>query len=81
MPATATGTVQFQIDNVNFGSALTLSGGQATSGMISTLTVGGHSVSAIYSGDPANTPSTGVFTQTHSCPKQQIRQLSRSLNW
>jgi hypothetical protein len=65
-PTTATGTVQFQIDNVNFGAAVPLSGGQAISGTISTLSVGQHSIAAIYSGDKADLPSSGGLTQNVS---------------
>src|SRR5207244_4328568 len=48
---TPTGTVQFTIDGVNFGAPVTLVGGSATSGSTSTLTVGTHTVTGIYSGD------------------------------
>ncbi len=46
-----TGTVQFVVDGSNFGAAVPLSGGSATSASISTLTEGTHSVTATYSGD------------------------------
>ena len=45
-----TGTVQFKIDGNNVGSPQTLSGGVATYST-STLAVGSHSVTAVYSGD------------------------------
>jgi hypothetical protein len=48
---TPTGTVQFQIDGSNFGSPVTLSGTQATSGAMNSLTVGSHTIKALYSGD------------------------------
>ena len=54
------GTVQFQIDGSNFGSAVTLSGGTATSGSISALTVGSHPVAAVYSGNTNFTGSTST---------------------
>jgi hypothetical protein len=63
-PGAATGSVQFQIDGVNFGAPVTLAGGQASSGTISTLAVGGHAVAAIYSGDIDDITSTGNLTQT-----------------
>jgi hypothetical protein len=63
-PGTATGTVQFQIDGVNFGAPAALSGGQAISGTTSTLAVGGHAIAAIYSGDTGYTASTGSLQQT-----------------
>jgi Bacterial Ig-like domain (group 3) len=46
-----TGSVQFYIDGVAFGSAVTLSGGSATSGSTTSLTAGPHNITAAYSGD------------------------------
>jgi hypothetical protein len=46
-----TGTIQFQIDGANFGSAVALINGSATSATTSTLAAGGHTISAVYSGD------------------------------
>jgi len=64
-PSTAAGTIQFTIDGKNFGSAVTLRGGSATSGITSTLTVGNHTVTAIYSGDSNFSGSTSPsITQT-----------------
>ncbi|HVM46634.1 MAG TPA: Ig-like domain repeat protein, partial [Candidatus Acidoferrum sp.] len=57
-----TGTVQFQIDGVNLGSPVTLSGGTATSAATSTVTVGTHGVTAIYSGDSTFASSTGTLS-------------------
>ncbi|PYU05528.1 MAG: hypothetical protein DMG33_10600, partial [Acidobacteria bacterium] len=51
-PSTAavnTGTVQFLIDGVNFGSAVSVSGGTAISGATTTLSVGSHTIEANYS--------------------------------
>jgi hypothetical protein len=48
---TPTGMVQFKTNGVNFGSAVTLSGGSASSGAISSLPVGNVTVIALYSGD------------------------------
>src|SRR5262249_27395575 len=59
---TPTGTVQFQIDGINFGNPVTLSGGQATSSSISSLAVGGHTVTASYSGDGSFATSTGSLS-------------------
>jgi autotransporter-associated beta strand protein len=42
------GTVQIQIDGVNFGSALTLSGGSVTSSATNTLSVGNHTITATF---------------------------------
>jgi hypothetical protein len=64
-PSTATGTIQFTIDGKNFGSAVPVSGGSATSGITSTLPVGNHTVTAIYSGDSNISGSTSPsITQT-----------------
>jgi len=57
-----TGTVQFNIDGSPFGSAVTLASGSATSGSISTLTAGTHTVTAVYSGDTNNQGSTGTLS-------------------
>ena len=62
--ATPTGSVQFRIDNVNFGSASALVGGSATSGAIATLTVGTHTVVATYGGDTSFSGSQGSLVQT-----------------
>jgi hypothetical protein len=55
---TPSGTVQFMLDNAAFGSPVALVNGSATSGSISTLTSGSHTVSAVYSGDSNFTGST-----------------------
>jgi hypothetical protein len=47
---TPTGQVQFVVDGSNFGGAVTLAGGQATSGATSILAVGDHTVVANYLG-------------------------------
>ena len=61
---TPTGTVQFSIDGSKFGSAVALAGGSATSGSISTLKLGNHTVTASYSGDGNFTASAAPsFTQ------------------
>lgn len=54
-----TGTVQFMDGGVAFGSPVALSGGVAS---LSTnaLTVGNHSLTAVYSGDAANAASTSA---------------------
>ncbi len=62
-----TGTVQFRIDGANVGSASTLNvSGQATYST-STLTVGRHTVSAVYGGD------AGFNTSTSANRSQRIR--------
>jgi hypothetical protein len=57
-PSGATGTVQFSIDGTNFGTAVTLNSGSAQSGSISTLTVGNHTIKAVYGGDTNDVGST-----------------------
>jgi hypothetical protein len=54
------GSVQFKIDNANFGAPVTLTSGTATSGSISSLSVGSHPVAAVY------TPSNGNYTGSTS---------------
>jgi len=61
-PNTATETVQFQIDGLYFGTPVTLSGGSATSGATSSLSVGNHTVTAVYSGDSNYSTSTGTLS-------------------
>ena len=62
---TPTGSVQFQIDGSNFGSPVTLdNNGSATSDAISTLTAVGHTITALYSGDPTYAAGSQTLTQT-----------------
>jgi hypothetical protein len=65
---TPTGTVQFQTNGVNFGGAMTLSSGSATSiALPTTLSAGSYNVTAIYSGDSYfNTSTSGTLSQTIS---------------
>ena len=58
---TPTGTVQFQIDGVNFGAAVPLVAGSASSNAISSLAVGNHPVTAIFSGSANFNGSTGTL--------------------
>ncbi|MGB0117729.1 MAG: Ig-like domain repeat protein, partial [Terriglobales bacterium] len=57
-----TGTVQFTVDGSNLGSPVALSSGSATSVTTSTLAVGTHTVTAMYSGDSNNSFSTGTLS-------------------
>jgi VCBS repeat-containing protein len=59
-----TGTVQFQVGGANFGTPVSLSAGMATSPSTATLPVGPHTITALYSGDPQHTASTGSYTET-----------------
>jgi hypothetical protein len=62
--ASPTGMVQFKDGASNLGSAVTLAGGVA-SFTTSSLTTGGHSITAVYNGDSNNATSTSaVLTQT-----------------
>jgi hypothetical protein len=61
---TPTATVQFQIDGVNFGSPVSVVAGVASSAATSGLSVNGHVIQAVYSGDANFAPSTAVLTQT-----------------
>jgi hypothetical protein len=61
--ATPTGQVQFQIDGANFGSAVTLVNGAAASGSIATLAAVGHTITALYAGDPTYASNSGTFAQ------------------
>lgn len=54
----ATGTVQFTDNGSNLGAAVTLSSGKAV--LNTTLSVGSHSLTAVYSGDKTHQPSTSA---------------------
>jgi len=59
---TPTGTVQFQTNGVNFGSAVTLSGGSASSGTLpAKLVVGNYTVTANYFPSGNFTGSSGTL--------------------
>jgi beta-glucanase (GH16 family) len=57
---TPTGTVQFVVDGANFGAPVPLVNGSASTGSITSLSSGSHTVSAIYSGDANDTASTSA---------------------
>jgi len=71
IPGTATGTVQFKDGGNNLGFPVTLSGGSAIFTTPS-LSVGVHSITAVYSGDTNFTGGTG------SLPTQTVNQASTS---
>ena len=61
------GTVQYSIDGVNVGAAVSLTVGatkSTASYTTSTLSLGTHTVLAVYSGDAANSGSFATFSQT-----------------
>ncbi len=59
VPAASTGTVQFQVDGVDFGAPVSILAGVATSADVSTLTIGTHPVTAAYLGDVERQPISG----------------------
>ena len=60
---TPTGTVQFLVDGTDFGTAVTLAGGSATSPSTTLLGAGNHTVEADYSGDSNYSANSGTYTQ------------------
>jgi subtilase family serine protease len=57
-----TGTVQLLVDNVATGSPIALSGGTATTSFsTASLSSGGHTITAVYSGDTVNASSKGYI--------------------
>ena len=62
--ATPTGTVQFKIDDSDFGSAVTLEDGSATSDAIKTLSAGVHTITAVYVPDTGFNDSSGTVDLT-----------------
>ena len=67
------GTVQFAVDGTNFGSPVSLSGGQATIAD-SALAAGTHTITATYSGDTNFSTSSGTLsggqTVNHGGPRR-----------
>jgi N-acetylneuraminic acid mutarotase len=77
-PSTATGTVQF-LDSTTPLGTLTLAGGSAVL-TLSTLTVGAHSITAVYNGDANDAASTSaILTQTINRAASRV-SLTSSLN-
>jgi hypothetical protein len=62
--AGATGSVQFNSDGVALGSPVPLNSGTATSGNVTALAAGTHSITAVYSGDSNYAASTGTVHQS-----------------
>ncbi len=67
-PTVASGTVQFQIDGVNFGAPVALTNGSATSGATSTLAAGSRVITAVYSGGGGYDPNSATVTQNVGVP-------------
>ena len=70
-PAQPTGTVQFSVDGVAVGGPVTLSGGTAAFS-ISTLAVGVHTVTAVY------TPDTSDFMGSNGSIGQRVGAVAAS---
>jgi len=80
LAGTPTGTMQFMVDGANLGGLIVLNGGQAAAGTLS-LSVGTHTVSAVYSGDAAFNGSTGSLPGGQTVNKANSRVLlSTSVN-
>jgi parallel beta-helix repeat protein len=77
---TPTGTVQFQIGGVNFGLAVTLVDGVATSMSTSRLAIGNYSVTAIYSGDGNFTSSTSSAVTQNVQPDYSATSVTPNTN-
>jgi YVTN family beta-propeller protein len=75
--ASPTGTVQFMDGATNLSSAVTLSGGSAQL-TTSTLTVGGHSITAAYSGDANNSKTTSAAVTETVTQESSTTALSTS---
>jgi hypothetical protein len=61
VPYTATGTVQLAVDGVDVGGPMQLSAGTAYTSLPA-LAVGGHTVTAVYSGASTDQPSQGTLS-------------------
>jgi hypothetical protein len=73
------GAVQFEVDGTTFGAPVAVSGGTATSGSTSALTVAAHEVVAKYSGDASIAASEGKLTQSVG-PDATATELDASVN-
>ena len=62
-PTSASGTVQFRTNGVNFGAAATLVAGSASSTSTSSLPRGNNTIAAVYSGDSNYLAITNTLTQ------------------
>ena len=60
--STPTGTVQFLVDGVAYGSPLSLTGNEASVTLMAGLTPGRHTIAAAYSGDTSTAASGGSLT-------------------
>jgi hypothetical protein len=75
---TPTGTVQFSIDGTNLGSPVSLDAtGTAVSPAVSSLTAGGHTIIAAYSGD-LSSPTEG-FGASGQVLSQSVKQSATAV--
>jgi hypothetical protein len=77
---TPTGNVQFLIDGSNFGSPVALTGGQATSSLINTLSAGGHAIKVNYLGDVNYAAANGATTQNVNKASLTLVADNQSMN-
>jgi ELWxxDGT repeat protein len=63
---TPTGTVQFRVDGTDFGTAVPLSGGSATSPSTTLLGASHHTIEADYSGDSSYSVNSSTYIQVVS---------------
>ncbi|HZI62642.1 MAG TPA: Ig-like domain repeat protein, partial [Pyrinomonadaceae bacterium] len=74
------GSVQFKIDGANFGAPVALVAGSASSGAISSLTAGNHTVEAFFTSADTNFNDSGdELTQTVN-KRNTLTTVSSSLN-
>jgi hypothetical protein len=77
LAGTLTGTMQFSVDGADLGGPIVLNGGQAAVSTL-TLSVGTHTVAAVYSGDAAFNGSTGSLAGGQAVNKANSRVLLSS---
>src|SRR5207253_7181649 len=78
---TPSGTLQFKDGSTNLGSRQTLNGSGQASVSTSSLTQGGHSITAVYSGDSTFSGSTSpAMSQTVNGPPATTTAVSSSQN-
>jgi hypothetical protein len=65
--AAPTGSVQFQVDGVNLGAAVPLSGGSASI-TTAALAAGPHTITVLYNGDAYSLPSSASLPQNVRAP-------------
>ena len=73
-----TGTVQFDVDGVPFGSPVSLDDGSATIDLLTGLQVGNHTITALYSGDQHYASNSQWATQTVTPAALTITTISNS---